>query len=110
MTDGRADWVKGVAHWREGDTALISVAFTWRLPEARRLAEYYRAIGCTKIRIGGPGTFTQRKYLADIDAEIGGSIPTRSRGTIQTPHGRATGARSAAGSASCRRWMARRSR
>jgi hypothetical protein len=61
MTDGRADWVKGVAHWREGDTALISVAFTWRLPEARRLAEYYRAIGCTKIRIGGPGTFTQRK-------------------------------------------------
>jgi hypothetical protein len=71
----KSDWVKGVAHWREGQTALISVAFTWRLPEARKIAEYYRATGCTRIRIGGPGTFTQRKYLADIDAEIGGSIP-----------------------------------
>jgi hypothetical protein len=60
----KTDWVKGVAHWREGDTALISVAFTWRLPEVRKIAEYYRAIGCTKVRIGGPGTFTQHKYLA----------------------------------------------
>lgn len=70
-----ADWIKGVAHWREGETALISVAFTWRLPEVRRIADYYRAIGCTTIRIGGPGTFTQRKYLSDFGAEIGGSIP-----------------------------------
>jgi hypothetical protein len=67
-------WVKGVAHWREGSTAFISVAFTWRLPEARKIAEYYRAIGCTTIKAGGPGTFTQKKYLADI-AEVGGSIP-----------------------------------
>lgn len=76
MADGRADWVKGVAHWREGSIAFISVAFTWRLPEARRLFDYYRAIGCAKIRIGGPGTFTQRKYLTQHipDAEIGGSI------------------------------------
>lgn len=69
------DWVKGVAHWRDGKTAFISVAFTWRLPESRRIMEYYRAIGCTTIRIGGPGVFTQRKYLADWGAEIGGSIP-----------------------------------
>jgi hypothetical protein len=67
-------WTKGVAHWREGNTAFISIAFTWRLPEARRIAEYYRAIGCTIIKAGGPGTFTQKKYLADI-AEVGGSIP-----------------------------------
>jgi hypothetical protein len=66
--------VKGVAHWREGDTAFISVAFTWRLPEARKIAEYYRAIGCTTVRAGGPGTFTQKKYVAEF-AEIGGSIP-----------------------------------
>lgn len=75
MADGRADWIKGVAHWREGETAFISVAFTWRLPEAKKLTEYYRAIGCTKVRIGGPGTFTQRKYLADLGVEVGGSIP-----------------------------------
>lgn len=70
-----AEWIKGVAHWRDGATAMISVAFTWRLPEARKLADYYRAIGCTHIRIGGPGTFTQRKYLADVGAEIGGNVP-----------------------------------
>lgn len=73
MADRRADWNKGVVHWREGDTAFLSIAFTWRLPEARKLAEYYRAIGCT-VRAGGPGVFTQRKYLADI-CEVGGSIP-----------------------------------
>lgn len=70
----RGEWIKGVAHWRDGETAFISVAFTWRLDEARRLAEYYRAIGCTKVRIGGPAVFTQGKYVADI-AEVGGSIP-----------------------------------
>ena len=70
----KGEWVKGVAHWRDGETAFISVAFTWRLPEARRIAEYYRAIGCTTVRVGGPGVFTQKKYLVDI-AEIGGSIP-----------------------------------
>lgn len=70
----KGEWVKGVAHWREGDTAFISVAFTWRLPEARKLAEYYRAIGCTRIRCGGPGTFTRKAYVQEF-AEIGGSIP-----------------------------------
>jgi hypothetical protein len=69
----KGEWVKGVAHWRDGDTAFISVAFTWRLPEARRIAEYYRAIGYT-VRVGGPGIFTQKKYLADL-CEVGGSIP-----------------------------------
>ena len=72
LTAGK--WVKGVAHWREGNTAFISIAFTWRLPEARRIAEYYRAIGCTTIKAGGPGTFTQKRYLADV-ADVGGSIP-----------------------------------
>ncbi len=72
----KTPWIKGIAHWREAETAFISVAFTWRLPEARKLSEYYRAIGCTRVRIGGPGTFTMKKYLdkAIPDAEIGGSI------------------------------------
>lgn len=74
MGDGRADWVKGVAHWRDGETAFVSVAFTWRLPEAKRICDYYRAIGC-RVRIGGPGTFTQRKYLSGVAAEVGGSVP-----------------------------------
>jgi hypothetical protein len=73
LTFDRGQWIKGVAHWREGETAFISVAFTWRLPEARKISEYYLSIGC-KVRAGGPGVFTQRKYLADV-AEIGGDIP-----------------------------------
>lgn len=70
----KGEWVKGVAHWREGDTAFISVSFTWRLPEARKLAEYYRALGCTHVRCGGPGAFTRKAYVQEF-AEIGGSIP-----------------------------------
>lgn len=70
----KGEWVKGVAHWRDGDVGFISIAFTWRLPEARRIAEYYLASGCTKVRAGGPGVFTQKKYLADL-CEVGGSIP-----------------------------------
>lgn len=69
----RGEWIKGVAHWVEGDTAMISIAFTWRLPEARRIAEYYRARGL-KVRAGGPGTFTRGKYLADV-AAVGGDVP-----------------------------------
>jgi hypothetical protein len=64
----KGEWVKGVAHWRESDRAFISVAFTWRLPEARKIAEYYRTLGCHVVA-GGPGVFTRRDYLADI-AEI----------------------------------------
>lgn len=74
MSERGGEWIRGVAHWREGETAFVSVAFTWRLPEARRVIEYYRALGCTTIKAGGPGVFTQRKYLADI-AEVGGSYP-----------------------------------
>lgn len=66
-------WSRSAVHWREGDAAFISVAFTWQLPAARRIAEYYRAIGCT-VRAGGPGIFTRQKYLADL-CEIGGDLP-----------------------------------
>jgi hypothetical protein len=74
MTKG--EWVKGVAHWRDGEAAFISVAFTWRLPEARKLTEYYRALGCS-VCIGGPAVFTAKAktYLADLAVKLGGTIP-----------------------------------
>lgn len=77
MNIEKAPWIKGVAHWREGGVAFISVAFTWRLPEARKIADYYRAIGCDRILLGGPGTFTMRKYIDThlADLQLGGSIP-----------------------------------
>ena len=58
-------WIKGVAHWVDGDTAYLSVAFTWRLPIARDLAEHYGRLGY-RVVAGGPGVFTQRKFLAGV--------------------------------------------
>jgi hypothetical protein len=69
----KGQWIKGVAHWTEGDTAFISVAFTWRLPEARKLAVVYRQMGFY-VRAGGPGTFTRKKFLQDV-ADLGGDVP-----------------------------------
>lgn len=66
-------WHKGVVHWREGATAYISVVFTWDLPEARRIADYYRMVGVNRVIAGGPGVFTRKSYVADF-AEIGGAI------------------------------------
>jgi hypothetical protein len=69
----KGEWVKGAAEWIDGDTAYISIAFTWRLDEAYSRAVWYKAMGY-KVRAGGPGIFTRKHYLADV-AEVGGSVP-----------------------------------
>lgn len=66
-------WAGGLAEWTEGETAYLSVAFTWKLPDAYQRAIFYKAQGMT-VRAGGPGIFTQKHYLADV-AEIGGDYP-----------------------------------
>lgn len=66
-------WVNGLAEWTEGDTAFLSIAFTWRLDDAYMRAIWYRAQGY-RVRAGGPGIFTRKHYLADV-AEIGGDYP-----------------------------------
>lgn len=66
-------WSGGLAEWTEGDTAFLSVAFTWRLNEAYSRACWYRAAGY-KVRAGGPGIFTRKHFLAEV-AEIGGDVP-----------------------------------
>lgn len=63
----------GLAEWTEGDTAYLSVAFTWRLDDAHMRARWYRALGY-RVRAGGPGIFTRKHHLADV-AEIGGEVP-----------------------------------
>jgi hypothetical protein len=62
-----------LAEWTDGDTAYLSIAFTWKMNEAWSKAVYYKALG-HKVRAGGPGIFTRKHYLADV-AEIGGDIP-----------------------------------
>lgn len=66
-------WSDGLAEWTDGDTAYLSVAFTWRLDDAYMRACWFKAQGY-KVRAGGPGIFTRKHYLADV-AEIGGDIP-----------------------------------
>lgn len=73
MSPERGQWSKGLAEWVEGDTAYLSVAFTWRLHDAYQRAIYWKALGY-RVRAGGPGIFTRKTFLADV-AEIGGDYP-----------------------------------
>jgi hypothetical protein len=66
-------WIGGLAEWTEGDTAYLSVAFTWKLNDARDRARWYKSLGY-KVRAGGPATFRPHGYLADV-AELGGDLP-----------------------------------
>ncbi len=59
-------WSGGLAEWTEGDTAYLSVAFSWKLPAAYQRAVWYRSQGFT-VRAGGPGMFAPglRRYPED---------------------------------------------
>lgn len=68
-------WSGGFTEWIEGDTAYLSVAFTWLLDKAYSRAIWYRALGY-KVRAGGPALFLVKMQheLAEV-AEVGGDIP-----------------------------------
>lgn len=74
MSD-KAKWVGGFAEWTDGDTAYLSIAFTWLLDTAFARALWYRALGY-KVRAGGPALFLKkmRHELEDV-AECGGAHP-----------------------------------
>jgi len=55
-------WTGGLAEWTEGDTAFLSIAFTWRLDDAYSRACWYRQAGY-RVRAGGPGIFTRNAPL-----------------------------------------------
>jgi hypothetical protein len=63
-------WIGGLAEWTEGNTAFLSVAFSWKLPAAYSRAVWYRAQGY-HVRAGGPAAWASKRYLAEV-AEIGG--------------------------------------
>lgn len=67
-------WSGGLAEWIEGDTAFLSVAFSWLVSDAYQKAAWYRA-GGYKVRAGGPGLFVQSvrnklENVADLSGEI----------------------------------------
>ncbi len=63
-------WVGGLAEWESGETTYLSVAFTWKLAEARTRAQFAQACG-RRVVAGGPALFHTRMqpWLADV-AEI----------------------------------------
>ena len=70
-----AGWIGGLAEWREGNTAFLSVAFTWKLNEAFDRANFLRAQGLN-VKAGGPALFLvkMKHILADV-AECGTEYP-----------------------------------
>ena len=46
-------WNKSVVYWREGDTAFVSVAFTWHLQLALKLCRWNKEAGL-RVLAGGP--------------------------------------------------------
>lgn len=67
-------WVGGLAEWTLDKTVYLSVAFTWKLPEAWARAVFHRACGL-KVKVGGPALFTQKHFLDDVADEVGGDYP-----------------------------------
>lgn len=61
-------WSKGIVDWIEGDTAYLSVVFTWNLHEAYQKAIWHRAQGY-KVIAGGVAVRLMPDFLKDV-AEI----------------------------------------
>lgn len=67
-------WIGGLAEWVEGDTAFLSIAFTWKIAEAIEKAMMHAFQG-RKVRAGGPALF--QKKMQDLIApyaELGGTV------------------------------------
>lgn len=65
-------WSGGLAEWVNGDTACLSIVFSWMLPAAYQRAVWYKAQGY-KVRVGGPAVWAVPKYLEGV-AEMGGEV------------------------------------
>jgi len=70
----RGQWSRRPVEWTDGDDAFLSVVFTWQLPEVFSRCAWFRSQGY-RVHVGGPGVFTQRKFLKDVADHIGGDIP-----------------------------------
>lgn len=84
-------WSKRIVEWIEGDTAFISVVFTWQLPQAYSRCVWYAQQGYS-VKAGGTAVALLPGYLKDV-AEIGEHIPClwrhnseATRTTIGCPH------------------------
>ena len=58
-------WSKRPIEHIDGDTAMLSVVFTWDLPQAYSRAVWLRDMGY-RVRAGGPAVKLMPDYLADV--------------------------------------------
>lgn len=66
-------WKKGIVEWTEGNTAYLSVVFSWDSDDAYQRAVFYKNMGLN-VRVGGPGVFVGKDRFLGV-AELGGDIP-----------------------------------
>lgn len=67
-----SEWRGGLAEWTEGDTAFLSVPFTWELQNAYQRAVWLRAEGY-RVRAGGPAVSLMPDVLSGV-ADLGGEV------------------------------------
>jgi hypothetical protein len=77
-----AKWVGGLAHWRDEQTrtAFLSIAFTWKINEAKRLAEYYAGLGY-RVKAGGVA-LAQEIFWSDFRPYAEIELRTTSEGKV----------------------------
>lgn len=67
-------WRKGVVEWTDGETAYISVPFSWHVPRAYARAVWLVQEGY-RVRVGGPGVFPFSPQVFNGLAQVGGALP-----------------------------------
>jgi len=70
-------WQNGLIEWVEGDTAFLSVVFSWQLQKAYQRAVWYKSAGY-HVRAGGPAVTLNPEFMADV-AQGGGDVPALHR-------------------------------
>lgn len=74
MTWSTGAWSRGPVEWTEGDTAFLSIVFSWDVDAAFSRVAWFRQAGY-KVRVGGPGVFTAKRAREFHGiAEVGGAI------------------------------------
>jgi len=71
------NWSGGYIEWIDGNTAYISVVFSWLLGKAFQRAIWLKMQGY-EVRAGGPAVSYNPKFLSSV-AEIGGEVDALSR-------------------------------
>lgn len=58
----KAKWIGGLAEWVDGDTAYLSIAFTWKVLEAIDRANFHKQFYGRRVVAGGPALFVKKMH------------------------------------------------